>query len=79
MQSSAGLRSTLVQYHATSKATVIGAGLQSATTDRAVVLVFLDQIIANSQQAAPTTDRSRVLLTLVHSNGRWLINDVKLR
>lgn len=77
-QSSDALRSTLTKYRATATASVVSAGLVSATTSRAVVLVLLEQRIANSTQKAPTTDRSQVEITLVSSGGRWLINQVTL-
>ncbi|MGB7051510.1 MAG: hypothetical protein WBG41_08080 [Acidimicrobiales bacterium] len=77
-ESSDALKSTLTQYHATAKATVVSAGLVSASTSRALVLIFLDQQIANSTQKAATTDRSQVEITLVSSGGRWLIDQVTL-
>lgn len=77
-ESSDALKSTLTKYKATADASVLSAGLVSATTSRAVVLVLLDQKIANSKQATPTTDRSQVEITLVSSGGRWLIDQVTL-
>ncbi len=77
-QSSDALKSTLTRYKATAAATVVSAGLVSASTSRAVALVLLDQKIANSTQATPTTDRSQVEITLVSSGGRWLIDQVTL-
>jgi Mce-associated membrane protein len=77
-ESSDALKSTLTQYHATAKASVVSAGLVSASTSRAVALVFLNQQIANSTQKAATTDRSQVEITLVRSGGRWLIDQVTL-
>jgi Mce-associated membrane protein len=77
-QSSDALKSTLVKYHASASATVVAAGLVSASTSRAVALVFLDQTVTNSTQSKPTTDRSQVEITLVHSSGRWLIDQVTL-
>ena len=77
-ESSDALKSTLTKYKATADASVLSAGLVSATTSRAVALVLLDQKIANSKQATPTTDRSQVEITLVSSGGRWLIDQVTL-
>ena len=77
-QSSDALKSTLVKFKATSTASVVSAGLVSASTSKAVALVLLDQRIANSTQKAPTTDRSQVEITLVSSGGRWLIDQVTL-
>ncbi len=77
-ESSDALKSTLSRYKATAVASVVSAGVASASTSRAVVLVFLDQKIANSTQTKPTTDRSQVEITLVRSGGRWLIDQVTL-
>jgi Mce-associated membrane protein len=77
-ESSNALKSTLSKYKATAVASVVSAGVSSASTSRAVVLVFLDQKIANSTQTKPTTDRSQVEITLVRSGGRWLIDQVTL-
>ena len=44
-----------------------------------MVLVFLNQVATNTnQKAGPTTDQSRVEVTLVRPDGRWLIDGVKL-
>jgi Mce-associated membrane protein len=77
-ESSNALKSTLGRYKATAVASVVSAGVVSASTSRAAVLVFLDQKIANSTQTKPTTDRSQVEITLVRSGGRWLIDQVTL-
>jgi Mce-associated membrane protein len=77
-ESSDALKSTLTKYKATAEASVVSAGLVSASSSRAVALVLLDQKIANSKQATPTTDRSQIEITLVSSGGRWLIDQVTL-
>jgi Mce-associated membrane protein len=77
-ESSNALKSTLSKYKATAVASVESAGVVSASTSRAVVLVFLDQKIANSTQTKPTTDRSQVKITVVKSGGRWLVDQVTL-
>jgi Mce-associated membrane protein len=78
-QSSSALASVLVKYHATATASVVSAGVVSASTGRAVVLVFLEQTVTNStQRSGPQKDQSRVEMTLVRSHGRWLIDQVKL-
>ena len=78
-QSSGSLRTVLQQYDATATSTVVAAGVTSASQDRAVVLVFLNQVATNTnQKAGPTTDQSRVEVTLSRSGSRWLIDGVKL-
>jgi len=77
-QASNALKKTLTQYHAAADATVVSAGVVSASPTRAVVLVFLTQKITNSTQKQTTTDRSQVEITLVDSGGTWLIDQVTL-
>jgi Mce-associated membrane protein len=77
-QSSAGLAAALRQYHAASTGQVLAVGLASATTDRAVVLAFVDQRVTSTASKTPTVDESRVELTLVRQSGRWLIQRVEL-
>jgi len=64
------------KYRATSTAVVPpgAAGAINVGTGRAVVLVFVDQTVTNSQLAAPRLDRARIDVTLVKSGGRWLID-----
>lgn len=78
-QSSNALKSVLIKYDATAKATVVAAGIVSASTGRAVALVFLNQTVTNTTQKGPaTTDQSRLEITLLHSGSKWLINNVTL-
>jgi Mce-associated membrane protein len=78
-QTSASLRTVLEQYDATATSTVVAAGVTSASEDRAVVLVFLNQVATNTnQKAGPTTDQSRIEVTLARPDDRWLIDGVKL-
>jgi Mce-associated membrane protein len=77
--SSNALRSFLIKYDATSKASVLAAGVTSASTSRAVVLVFLNQTVTNTvQKGGPTSDQSRLAMTLVRQGGQWVIDQVKL-
>jgi Mce-associated membrane protein len=41
-----------------------------------VVLVFLDQESRNKLRTTPRVDRNRVALTLVRTNGHWLVSEV---
>jgi hypothetical protein len=50
----------------------------SATTSRAVALVFLNQTVDNTIQKNKPTTESRVEVTLLRSGGRWLIDQVSL-
>ncbi len=78
-KSSALLEPVLTKYKAVAKATVVAAGLTSCTTQQAVAVVLLNQTVTNTaQKKGPTTDESRVSMTLVHEGGHWMIDQVKL-
>ena len=77
-QSTEALKTTLTRYHASASANIVAAGLVSATTSRAVVLVFLNQTVYNTLQKTKPTTESRVEITLLRSGGRWLIDQVSL-
>jgi len=79
-QSSGALKTILARYNATAQANVVAAGLVSASTGRAVALVFLNQTVTNTTQkkGQPSTTQSRVEITLLHQHGRWLIDQVSL-
>lgn len=78
-QTSVSLRKVLEQYDATATSTVVAAGVSSVTEKRAVVLVFLNQVATNTNQKnGPTTDQSRIEVSLARSGSAWLIDSVKL-
>ncbi|MCA1190461.1 MULTISPECIES: VirB8/TrbF family protein [unclassified Saccharopolyspora] len=73
-----GLTQLIQQYQATSKGEVLHAGVAESSTDRAVLLLFVDQTITNTNSPEPRVDRTRMRLTLVHSGDQWFIDDVQL-
>lgn len=78
IRSSDGLAKVLVQYKATASAKVLAAGVASISSTKAVVLLFVNQSVANSAQKGVSTDNSRIEVTLSRSDGRWLLQDLKL-
>lgn len=68
----------LVEGKAESTAKVHRAGLVELTGDRAVVALFLDQSITNTQVAKPRIDRSRMVMTLAKVDGEWRLDRVDL-
>jgi Mce-associated membrane protein len=77
--SSAALTKVLRQYKATATAKVLTAGLVSLSSTQAVVILFVNQTVSNSAaKSGPSTDDSRIEVTLVHTGGRWLLNRLKL-
>ncbi len=79
IQSSASLAKVLGQYKATAKGSVVASGVTSATTSRAVVVLFVNQTVTNTAQTGGSTpDNSRIQMTLVRPGSKWLISDLKL-
>ncbi|MFZ0665499.1 MAG: hypothetical protein WAM97_07065 [Acidimicrobiales bacterium] len=74
--SSNALKSTLVKYHASATASIVSAGIVSATATSATVLLLVDQKVKNSVEKNSTTDRNQLLMNLSHVNGKWLISNV---
>ena len=59
---------------ATSTADIQAAAVVEAEPDRAVVLVFVNQLATNVNLTQPRLDRARINVTVVRSGGRWLID-----
>jgi Mce-associated membrane protein len=70
----AGVEPLARKYQARSSAQVSAAGSITASANRVVVLVFVDQTVTNSQLSAPRLDRSRIDVTLLRQGDRWLID-----
>jgi Mce-associated membrane protein len=77
-KSSTQLRQVLVDNKAAAHGTVVEAAVESATTDRVVVLVFVDQSVSNQQAPHPQIDRSRVKVTMEKVDRRWLASKVEM-
>lgn len=75
---SQSLRKLISDAKATSKGTVLAAGVQEASPEQVQVLVFVDQTITNSAAPTPRLDRNRVLMTLTPHDGRWLVDRLEL-
>jgi Mce-associated membrane protein len=57
---------------------VLKSAVESISGSKAVVLLFVNQSVANTTQQGVNTDDSRIEVTLVRSDGRWLLQDLKL-
>jgi len=68
---------TATQYHAVVTAQVTAAGARNVTPDSAVVLLFVDQTSTNTKHAQPRIDQSRVRVTMVRQDGRWLLSKLE--
>lgn len=67
------------RYKAVVIASVSEASVVSATEDEVVALVFVNQQSSSTLTAAPKVTQSRLLMTLVHQRGRWLVRDISPR
>jgi Mce-associated membrane protein len=70
------LKPTLEQYKTQVTARILGFGVTSASSSKAVVVLFLDQTVKTSQSATPRIDRNRLEIHLVHTNGKWLVAEL---
>ncbi len=68
------------QLKAIVQATVGSAGVMSASADRVVVLLFIDQATVKQQPGAKTPetriDQSRVRVTMSKVHGTWLVSEL---
>ncbi len=77
-QSSVQLRQLLIDNKASAHGTVVDSAIQSESTNKVVVLVFIDQTVANTQAPDPRIDRSRIKMTMEKVDGRWRASKVQL-
>ena len=77
-RSSAQLRQLLVDNKASAHGVVIESAVQSASPEKVVVLMFVDQTVANSAAPDPRIDRSRVKMTMEKVDGRWRASKVEI-
>jgi Mce-associated membrane protein len=76
--SSVQLRQLLIDNKATAHGVVLESAVQSATKDKVVVLLFVDQSVTNTQLPDPRIDRSRIKMTMEHVDGSWRASKVEL-
>ncbi len=77
-QSSVNLRQLLIDNKATAHGVVVDSAIQSESTNRVVVLVFIDQTVTNATAPDPRIDRSRIKMTMENVDGRWRASKVQL-
>ncbi len=58
---------------------VVDAAGRATSADEVEVLLFVDQSIVQGADGERRTERSRVVMTMVRSDGAWLVDDVALR
>ncbi|OBH82198.1 hypothetical protein A5681_23555 [Mycobacterium scrofulaceum] len=77
-QSSVKLRQLLIDNKATAHGVVVDSAIQSESTSKVVVLVFIDQTVTNTAAPDPRIDRSRIKMTMEKVDGRWRASKVQL-
>lgn len=77
-QSSVQLRQLLIDNKAAAHGVVVESAIQSASKDKVVVLLFVDQSVSNTNVPDPRIDRSRIKMTMEFVDGRWRASQVAL-
>jgi Mce-associated membrane protein len=77
-QSSVQLRQLLIDNKATAHGVVVDSAIQTESTGKVVVLLFIDQTVTNSSAPDPRIDRSRIKMTMEKVDGRWRAAKVQL-
>lgn len=77
-QSSMELRQLLIDNKAAAHGVVVESAVQSASKEKVVVLLFVDQSVTNTAAPDPRIDRSRIKMTMQYVDGRWRTAKVEL-
>lgn len=77
-QSSVQLRQLLIDNKATAHGVVVDSAIESESTNKVVVLLFIDQTVTNTSAPDPRIDRSRIKMTMEKIDGRWRASKVQL-
>ncbi len=77
-QSSMQLRQLLIDNKASAHGVVVESAVQSASKDKVVVLLFVDQSVSNTTVPDPRIDRSRIKMTMEKVDGQWRTSNVAL-
>ncbi|KAA8965855.1 MAG: hypothetical protein F6Q13_08170 [Mycobacterium sp.] len=72
------LRRLLVDNQITTRGTVVEAAVKSASPNKVVVLMLVDQAVTSAASPDPQIDHSRIRMTMEKVDGRWLASEVEL-
>lgn len=75
----APLRTVITKLKARATGTVTDAAATAKSSTKVEVLLFVDQTIVNGTNDNKRTERNRVVMTMVHREDRWIVDDVALR
>jgi Mce-associated membrane protein len=76
--STAPVRARMVAARTRTSTKVAASGVMSAAADRVLALLFLEQRTTTRGQR-PSYDARRALVTMVHTDGGWLVANVQTR
>lgn len=77
-RSAAPVRAQMVASRTSTSTKVAASGVVSATPDRVLALLFLDQRTTTGGDP-PSYDARRALVTMVHTDRGWLVDNVQTR
>lgn len=72
------LRESIQRNQANASGKVLDAGVESFDGTHATILMFVDQTVTNASSKTPRVDRTRMRMSLVQQDGRWLISSLDL-
>ena len=64
--------------NASAKGNVLDSAVESVNGQDVVVLLFVDQAVANAKVPDPRLDRSRMKMTMEYVDGRWRASDISI-
>ena len=74
----AKLRQLLIDKEVTAHGAIAEATVESATPTKVNVGLLVDQSVSNRDMPRPENEHTRLTMSMVKVNGRWLASDVKL-
>lgn len=76
-QANAAIGAAAKRLRATAKGRVTGAAATAKDSDHVTVLLFVDQTLTRTGRRQEVQE-NRVRIDMVHRDGRWLVDDVRL-
>jgi len=76
---SAPIRKLVLQLRSTAVGSVVDAAPKVHDLDHVTVLLFVDQVITGPGGSDRQVDQPRVTMSMVRTDGRWLVDGVKIR
>jgi hypothetical protein len=77
-RASGSLRDVVTDGKGVASGRVIRIAVAKSEAQRVELLAFVDQTVKNANRPSPRSDKTRVMLTIVERNGRWLIEKLEL-